>query len=493
MRSVLLKLILRLRSTLVIKLALYLLVLTGVIASLALWQAEQDTYRLLVDQARAQARVFLGGIEREIQSYASDLNPNRLNAILRDAVKYEPENLDFSVEHLFIVDSNGTIIASNQPEHIGANLSSNSYVMQSYRENQAVIPAELTYITPAPGEGDEPLPTLDVAIPLHLESTTVPAGAMELEMDLSNSVRILKKRYWDDRRALFAKLALLMGGFGAVSLVTMRWQVISRIGQVSRAAKSISRGDLGVRAPESGGDEIGMLAQTFNRMTDALEKNILDLKRTQILTMTKLAELAEKRDPDTGSHLQRIPLYCRALAEELRRDSPYAEMLTDDYMDALAEASSLHDIGKVGVPDAILQKPGPLTPDEFEIIRRHPLIGADVLSGAEFLAMARDIALCHHERYDGKGYPHGLAGEEIPLSARIVAVADMYDALTSRRAYKEALSHAQAFEMLKEPVSHERAATILAKQSGRHFDPEVMRALLRSEAAFREIRDRFSD
>jgi putative two-component system response regulator len=248
-----------------------------------------------------------------------------------------------------------------------------------------------------------------------------------------------------------------------------------------------------MRAPESGGDEIGMLAQTFNRMTDALEKNILDLKRTQILTMTKLAELAEKRDPDTGSHLQRIPLYCRALAEELRRDSPYAEMLTDDYMDALAEASSLHDIGKVGVPDAILQKPGPLTPDEFEIIRRHPLIGADVLSGAEFLAMARDIALCHHERYDGKGYPHGLAGEEIPLSARIVAVADMYDALTSRRAYKEALSHAQAFEMLKEPVSHERAATILAKQSGRHFDPEVMRALLRSEAAFREIRDRFSD
>lgn len=493
MRSALQTLVARMRSTLIIKLALYLLVLTGIVAFLALWQAEQDTYRLLVDQARAQARVFLGGIERETQSYDSDLNPSRLNDIVRNALNYEPESLDFAVEHLFITDANGIVIASNQPEHIGADVSASSHVIQAYRENRPVEPTDLMYVTPAPGEGDEPRPTLDVAIPLHLGNPSRPVGAMELEMDLSDSVRILKKRYWDDRRVLFTKLALLMGGFGVVSLVTLRWQVINRVGPVSRAAKSIAAGDHDVRAPASGSDEIGVLAQAFNQMTDTLEKNIGDLKRTQILAMTKLAALAEKRDPDTGSHLQRIPLYCRALAEELRRDSPYADVLTGDYINGLAEASLLHDIGKVGVPDAILQKPGRLTPEEFAIMCRHPLIGSDVLSGANFLNMAREIALCHHERYDGNGYPNGLAGDQIPLSARIVALADMYDALTSRRAYKEALTHAQAFEMIKEPATHERAASILARQSGRHFDPEVMRAFLRSESVFRAIHDRFGD
>lgn len=224
-----------------------------------------------------------------------------------------------------------------------------------------------------------------------------------------------------------------------------------------------------------------------------LEEIIADLKRTQFLALTKLAELAEKRDPDTGEHLQRIPRYCRVLAEALRRDSALASLLDDDYIERLVEASPLHDIGKVGIPDAILLKPGPLTESEFAIMQRHALIGADVLSGAEFMQMARDMALCHHERYDGSGYPNGLAGDAIPLAARIVALADMYDALTTRRAYKEALTHTQAFEMIKEALPHDRVSALLAEQSGRHFDPHVMDAFLRSEAEFRKICEEFAD
>lgn len=240
-------------------------------------------------------------------------------------------------------------------------------------------------------------------------------------------------------------------------------------------------------------DDNRLRTKSPEQVPSRLEQIIADLKRTQMLALTKLAELAEKRDPDTGEHLQRIPRYCRALAEALRHDSLYAPVLDDDYIERLVEASSLHDIGKVGIPDAILLKPGPLSDAEFAIMQQHALIGADVLSGAEFMQMAHDMALSHHERYDGSGYPNGLAGEAIPLPARIVALADTYDALTTRRAYKEAYSHQQAFEMIKEPLPHDRVSAWLAEQSGRHFDPHVMEAFLRSEAEFRKICEEFAD
>lgn len=483
----------RLRLTLTVKIAVYLLALTALMALLVLWQAERDTYELLLDLGKAQARVYLVGIEREIQVHSPNLNSTALESTIQSALTYEPESLDFRIEHIFIVDLSGRVIASNQPEHVGAILSDRPYLMQSMRENQTIVPDEITYQTPLPGETGELRPTLDVAMPLHIGDSQQPVGGMELEIDLTDSSRILKSRYWDDRRVLFGMLVVFVGGFGMLSFIVLRREIIRRIVEMGRAAKTVAQGNLAARVRPMGNDEIGALADTFNQMTDSLEQTIADLKRTQILAMAKLAELAEKRDPDTGAHLQRIPLYCRVLAQELRHDSPYTDVLTDGYIQALVEASPLHDIGKVGVPDSILLKPGPLTPDEFAIIREHPCIGADVLSGAEFLGMARDLALCHHERYDGSGYPNGLAGKQIPLSARIVALADMYDALTTKRAYKEAYSHEQAYAIIKEAMTHETASDIIQKEAGRRFDPNVMQAFLRCEDTFRQIRERFVD
>lgn len=211
-------------------------------------------------------------------------------------------------------------------------------------------------------------------------------------------------------------------------------------------------------------------------------ERILSLETRELLIFS-LAKLAESRDPETGKHLERVQNYSRLLAQELAANPRFAGIVDDEFVQLVFQTSPLHDIGKVGIPDGILLKPGRYSDDEFELMKAHTTIGAETLDaalaqcpGARFLKVAREIALSHHERFDGRGYPQGLRGEEIPLSARIVAVADVYDALTSRRVYKEAFSH------------HVARAAIL-KDSGTHFDPDVVDAFLGVEAQFIEIRN----
>lgn len=169
-----------------------------------------------------------------------------------------------------------------------------------------------------------------------------------------------------------------------------------------------------------------------------------ELRRSHMDTIVRLATAAEFRDGDTGEHIRRMSCYCEAIARKLGMGREWARQVL--------LASPMHDVGKLGVPDAILGKPGPLTPEERAIMQQHTTIGAKILENAEndILRMARDIALSHHERWDGKGYPHGLAGEHIPLAARIASVADVFDALTNARVYKPPFPLPKAFEMIRE-------------------------------------------
>ena len=205
------------------------------------------------------------------------------------------------------------------------------------------------------------------------------------------------------------------------------------------------------------------------------------------LMIFAMAKLAESRDKDTGAHLERMREYSRILADELSRWPQHSETIDGDYVQLIYQTSPLHDIGKVGVPDSVLLKPGPLTPDEMAIMQRHTLLGGDTLQSvattrpdAQFLRMARDIAITHHERYDGRGYPCGLKGDQIPLCGRIVALADVYDALTSKRVYKPAFDHVKARE-------------IILGGNGTQFDPDVVQAFINREQEFidvaRQLRD----
>ena len=215
-------------------------------------------------------------------------------------------------------------------------------------------------------------------------------------------------------------------------------------------------------------------------------ERILSLE-TRDVAIFAMAKLAESRDLDTGAHLERVQHYCRTLAQEMASLNKYSDIIDAEFIRLIFQTSPLHDIGKVGIPDAILLKPGRLDVAEFEVMKTHVAIGAETLAaalakfpGVSFLSMARDIAGTHHERYDGTGYPNNLKGDEIPLCGRIIALADVYDALTSKRPYKEAFTH-------------ESAKQIILENRGVHFEPDVVDAFLKREGMFLDIRRRFAE
>jgi len=210
-------------------------------------------------------------------------------------------------------------------------------------------------------------------------------------------------------------------------------------------------------------EELLRARAAFGRVTE-------ELIATRDVAVYTLAKVAESRDIETGQHLERIRAYSHILALELRKDRAYARVIDDEFLTDLYRSSPLHDIGKVGIRDDILLKRGPLTPEEFESMKRHTTIGANILQdavshkhSAKFLEMAALIARCHHERFDGTGYPAGLSGTAIPLAARIVTLADVFDALTSERPYKEAYPPDVARQTIED-------------ESGRHFDPAIVDA-----------------
>ena len=228
-------------------------------------------------------------------------------------------------------------------------------------------------------------------------------------------------------------------------------------------------------------------SQTSLAMSNA--RVIEEQKKLFDVSIFSLARLAESRDKETGAHLERISNFARVLAEQVSSTEKYRARMNSGYVDAIYRSSPLHDIGKVGIPDSILLKPGKLTPAEWVIMKTHSAIGGDTLRDAEtrleaagetFLTLGKLIAYYHHEKWDGSGYPEGLSGEQIPLSARIVALADAYDAITSKRCYKEA-------------ESHEVARAEIIRSSGSHFDPDIVEAFLRVEDEFQAIRRAFEN
>ena len=206
---------------------------------------------------------------------------------------------------------------------------------------------------------------------------------------------------------------------------------------------------------------------------------------TRDVAIFALAKLAESRDCETGAHLERVQHYCRALCQRLATKEKFKDVVNVEYTRLIYQTSPLHDIGKVGIPDAILLKPARLAPDEFEIMKTHTTVAADTLNaalkkfpGVAFLNMAKEIAESHHEKVDGTGYPHGLKGNDIPLCGRIMAVADVYDALVSQRVYKPAFPHEKAVELIEDG-------------SDTHFDSDIVDAFLALGDRFLEIREQF--
>ena len=238
--------------------------------------------------------------------------------------------------------------------------------------------------------------------------------------------------------------------------------------------------------------ELKRAADRLRDQNALLEAEVLRRTHTisaiQDVTVFAMASLAETRDNETGNHLRRTQHYVRRLAQALQTHPSFEALLTPSNITLLFKSAPLHDIGKVGIPDRILLKPGKFTPEEFEIMKTHTTLGRDAIQHAEdqlglsvdFLTFAKEIAYCHQEKWDGSGYPNALSGDAIPVSARLMAVADVYDALISRRVYKEGMPH-------------EKAVAIIMQGRGSHFDPDIADAFLVLAETFRNIAARFAD
>jgi response regulator RpfG family c-di-GMP phosphodiesterase len=245
--------------------------------------------------------------------------------------------------------------------------------------------------------------------------------------------------------------------------------------------KEVEKGRLDGHVPVTTADEFGVIANYTNHMIEGLKNRTEELSKTQDVTIVTLASLAETRDNETGQHIIRTQHYVKALAYDLKDNPRFKEALDGISIELIYKSAPLHDIGKVGIPDRILLKEGPLTDEEFNTMKNHPAIGRDSLKDAEsmlgensFLRYAQEIAYTHHEKWDGSGYPEGLKGDEIPVSGRLMALSDVYDALISKRVYKPAFTH-------------EKAKEIILKGRGTHFDSDVVKSFLNLEQDFIDI------
>jgi adenylate cyclase len=237
-----------------------------------------------------------------------------------------------------------------------------------------------------------------------------------------------------------------------------------------------------------------LITSVMGLLKYAIEARKLLIRTQELLEaqdgiIISMSTLSEARDNETGGHILRTQNYVKILAKQLATTAKYAYLTASD-IELLAKSAPLHDIGKVGIPDSILQKPGKLTEDEYKIMQSHPLIGADAVTkivtsakhpeARSFLHYARDMIISHHERWDGQGYPQGLSCAEIPLAGRLMALADVYDALISKRVYKEGMQHTEVFDYIK-------------KESGKHFDPDVVAAFVARNKSFRKISLKYAD
>jgi len=230
------------------------------------------------------------------------------------------------------------------------------------------------------------------------------------------------------------------------------------------------------------------LSQLVQVRTSQLLQRTEEIGTIKEATIIALSSLAETRDNETGNHLRRTQRYVRVLAFNLRNHPRFNEFLTEENIDMLFKLAPLHDVGKVGIPDHILRKPGKLTKEEFEVMKTHTTLGGNAIAVAEnevpnkshFLRMARQIAVGHHEKWDGSGYPFGLKGDDIPIPARLMALADVYDAMSSRRVYKDA-------------IVHDEVTKTILNARGTHFDPDIVDIFMKIHNEFAEIAEKFKD
>lgn len=463
---------------------------------------------------RHEGMMLSNMIEASIEDLASREDVSGMQAYLDRLVAIREKN-DIEMNILLLRGDYSEVVASNIPDNIeAADPEEHEELMNALVRERPTIAVELedadfdddddpgTYADPNHPDYYMPLGYRIISIMTPLTAGERRVGAVNVKMSLAFLDKKLAAIHRNIALAVCGGLVLLIAGL--VSFLNLRlfrplWQIADRVyrfgvGEVKTPLPEVKRRD-----------EIGVLIDEFNTMVnrinrvesrnrqyqDQLKELVLErtseLEATQEATILSMASLAEYRDPETGGHIKRTQNYIKALAGSLREHPRFNEYLDDETIELLYKSAPLHDIGKVGIRDEILLKPGALSEQEFAEMQNHTIFGRNAIAATEtklgtnsFLRFAKEIAYSHQEKWDGSGYPEGLSGEDIPISGRLMAVADVYDALISRRCYKP-------------PFRHEAAVEIIAEGRGKHFDPDMVDAFVDLSETFRDIAIEFAE
>ncbi|GAB0055991.1 hypothetical protein SIID45300_00290 [Candidatus Magnetaquicoccaceae bacterium FCR-1] len=427
--------------------------------------SETQLERAMLDQVYRHAQSYLVSIARLLEAMPSGSTREQYRQVLLSG--FEPErltHLDFKPREIYLYTDRGQVIGHTVVgEHPDKPM--DGVYGQVIREGKAIISSDLaTVIENREFDGH---PTVDVIIPVRLGGRQVNAG-LEAELDMAELMRQI--RINDD--AYEKRIALLTTASSVLLLLFVWWLMhhlaIRHVRRFSQTMSRFGSGELDARIPLTlPGDEIGELGRAINGMADNIGRLMREQEESYLQTLQALSKALEAKDSYTQSHSARVSKYSVKLGKYLG--------LSEERLKSLNKGALMHDLGKIGVPDAILNKPGPLTDEEYAIMRGHARYTATIMRPLHRFHEFLEIAAWHHEHWDGSGYPDGLAGENIPLLARIVSIADTWDAMTGDRVYRKGMSPARAMEILERE-----------KDSGQ-WDPRLLQTFLGlMRAEFRE-------
>lgn len=400
----------------------------------AIVYSEKIVEDIILDQARTQAKMFLLGVEQEIKARNGLSDSKRLNSIISKSQLMMEEELIFHIESVYLYDKQGTILAdtSGRKDYIENMDGVHGAV---FRSNESYLGNEIEY----ENKNGTIVPTFDIIIPVRDKGETI--AALEAEIDLMKTMAQIQ--YIDNK---YEHHLLIMFGLGGGVLFFFIWWVIhsnliNPIASLLRVTKAISKGKFNERVGNAHSYEVERLGRAVNTMADSIESLMEEQERAYLQAMQALAKALEAKDKYTAGHSGRVAKYSVKLGRRLG--------VEDDELMLLRQGALMHDLGKIGIPDSVLNKPDKLTDLEYEQMRSHPTITAKIMRPLKRFKEFTDIAAWHHERWDGGGYPSGLKGEEIPLLARIVAIADTWDAMTGDRVYRKGIAVDEALSILE--------------------------------------------
>ncbi len=389
----------------------------------------------LLDQTKQQAQVFLLGLESQLQQLDEKPAAKHYQTLINTTMTRDLSSLSFSIYQMYFFDKQGKILAhSREGKHPDKTMS--SHYQSIFKQGDSYLGSEIKQIINP--HTKRKLTKTDIIIPFRYQNQVI--AALEVEIDMEQTLRTIKRldnQYEQDSLIIIAiggSLTLILIWFGV-----HHW-LLGPIAAMGKMTNNIAHGELHTRLKVSSNDELGRLCHSINDMANSVENLFTEQEQAHLQMLTALAKALEAKDAYTAGHSGRVAKFSVELGRHIGLD--------DGQLKLLKKGALMHDLGKIGISDAILNKPAALDDDEYEIMKQHPITTAKIMKPLTRFKEFIEIAAWHHERWDGKGYPDGLKGEQIPLLARIVCIADTWDAMTGDRIYRKGMSSEKALSII---------------------------------------------